>query len=186
MQAQATPVLALPQTIEQFMDWEPVDGYKYEWFDGQLIRFSGMKKKQYYLYAILNRVFIEQGYHRIGTFMAEPDVMLTPIQMRRPDIAYFTNEQIQRGRQGEDVIPEFVVELLSETDQAYRIEEKIAEYFKAGVRVVWNIFPESEAVYIYTSRRQVVICLEDDVCSAAPVLPDFTIRVNELFALPEA
>lgn len=177
---------ALPQTFDEFQSWEPVDGYKYEWFNGELIRFSGIKKKQYYLYAILNRVFIDQGYHQIGTFMAEPDVMLTPTQMRRPDIAFFTNEQIQRGRLGEDVIPEFVVEILSETDQAYRVEEKITEYFGAGVRVVWNIIPEPghEVVYVYTARKQVTICLEDDLCSAAPVLPDFTISVNDLFAPP--
>ena len=114
--------------------------------------------------------------------MAQPDVMLTAIQMRRPDIAYFTDVQVEQGRQGKDVIPAFVVEVLSETDQAYRIEEKIVEYFKAGVQVVWNIIPEQEVIYVYTSRKQVTICLEDDVCSAAPVLPDFSIRVNDLFA----
>ena len=183
---EATSVSAPPQTLDEFLNWEPLDGYKYEWNDGELIRFSGMKKKQYFVYALLNKLFIEKEYHKTGTLMAEPDVMLTAIQMRRPDIAYFTDDQIQRGRQGEDVIPKFVVEILSETDQAYRIEEKVAEYFKAGVQVVWNIFPESEVIYVYTSRKQVTICSDDDVCSAAPVLPDFAISVNDLFALPTA
>lgn len=178
------PPPVFPQTLDEFLDWEPTDGFKYEWNDGQLIRFSGMRKKQYYIYALLNKLFIDKGYHKAGTFMAEPDVMLTAIQMRRPDIAYFTKEQIQQGRKGEDVIPAFVVEVLSETDQAYRIEEKIAEYYKAGVQVVWNIIPEHEVVYVYTSRKNVTICLENDVCSAAPVLPDFTISVNTLFAQP--
>lgn len=175
---------ALPQTLEAFIDWESTDGFKYEWKDGEIIRFSGMNKKQYYIYDVLNVLFIEKGYHRTGTFMAEPDVMLTAFQMRRPDIAYFTKEQIQSGRKGEDVIPAFVIEVLSETDMAYRIEEKIVEYFKAGVQVVWNIIPEQEVVYVYTSRKHVTICLEDDICSAAPVLPDFTISVNTLFAQP--
>jgi len=179
---QATSVSSLPQNLNEFLDWEPNDGFKYEWNDGTLIRFSGMKKKQYYIYALLNDLFIDKRYHQAGTFMAEPDVMLTAIQMRRPDMAYFTKAQIQSGRQGEDVIPAFVVEVLSESDQAYRIEEKVAEYFKAGVQVVWNIFPESEVVYVYTSRKQVTICLEDDICSAAPVLPDFAISVSTLFA----
>ena len=183
---QQTTAPAFPQTFDEFLTWEPVDGYKYEWKDGEMIRFSGMKKKQYYIYDVLNTLFITKEYHKAGTFMAEPDVMLTALQMRRPDIAYFTKEQIQLGRKGEDVIPAFVVEVLSETDQAYRIEEKIAEYFKAGVQVVWNIFPESEVVYVYTSRKHVTICLESDVCSAAPVLPDFSIRVNELFAPTQA
>ncbi|WP_420148412.1 Uma2 family endonuclease [Spirosoma sp.] len=175
-----------PQTLEAFIDWEPNDGFKYEWNDGEIIRFSGMKKKQYFIYGILNRLFIEKGYHEKGMLMAEPDVMLTPIQMRRPDIAYFTNGQVEHARSGEDVIPAFVIEVLSETDQAYRIEEKIAEYFKAGVQVIWNINPEQEVVYVYTSRKHVTICLEDDVCSAAPVLPGFTISVNTLFAQPES
>ena len=181
-----TPPAVLPQTLNEFLTWEPVDGFKYEWHDGEIIRFSGMKKKQYFIYEVLNSLFIERNYHRTGTFMAEPDVMLTDIQMRRPDIAYFTKEQIQLGRQGEDVIPEFVIEILSENDQAYRVEEKIAEYFKAGVNVIWNIIPEHEVVYVYTSRKNVTICLEDDLCSAAPVLPDFTISVNALFAPPTA
>ncbi len=164
------------------MQWEPVDGFKYEWNNGDIIQFSGMKKKQYYIYDVLNGLFIEKGYHKKGTFMAEPDVMLTTTQMRRPDIAYFTKEQIQRGRNGDDVIPAFVIEVLLETDLAYRIEEKIVEYFKAGVQVVWTIIPEQEVIYVYTSRKQVTICLDDDRCSAAPVLPDFDISVNTLFA----
>ena len=164
------------------MHWEPVDGFRYEWNDGEIIQSSGMKKKQYYIYNILSKLFYQTGYHQTGTLMAEPDVMLTPVQMRRPDIAYFTDEQVEQGRRGEDVIPAFVIEVLSETDQAYRIEEKIVEYFKAGVQVVWNIIPEQEVVYVYTSRKQVTICLDDDYCSAAPVLPDFTISVNTLFA----
>ncbi|MGM9508336.1 Uma2 family endonuclease [Larkinella sp. GY13] len=179
---QHTTATAFPQTFDEFLTWEPVDGYKYEWKDGEMIRFSGLSKTQYFVYNVLNKFFYERDYYKTGILITIPDVMLTALQMRRPDIAYFTKEQIQRGRQGEDVIPAFVVEVLSETDQAYRIEEKIAEYFKAGVQVVWNIFPESEVVYVYTSRKHVTICLESDVCSAAPVLPDFSICVNDLFA----
>lgn len=174
------PPSTVPHTLDQFLDWEPTDGFKYEWNDGELIRFSGIKKKQYYIYSILSKLFYERGYHTSGTLMAEPDVMLTAIQMRRPDIAYFTDDQIQAGRNGEDVIPAFVIEVISESDLAYRIEEKIAEYFKAGVQIVWSIL--HEVVYVYTSRKQVTICLGDDLCMATPVLPDFSISVNTLFA----
>ena len=86
--------------------------------------------------------------------------MLTGIQMRRPDVAYLTDEQMAQGRKGEDVIPEFVIEIISETDQFYKIEDKITEYFKAGVKVIWNIVPEHKLVYIYTSR--VRICSDNE------------------------
>ena len=81
-------------------------------------------------------------------------------------------------------ISEFVIEIISNNDQINQLEKKITEYFKAGVKVIWNIIPEREVVYVYTSRRDVKICLENDICSANPVLEDFEIRVNELFALP--
>ena len=173
-----------PRTFEDFLNWEPNDGFKYEWNDGELIKFTGMKKKQYYIYDVLNLLFIEKGYFKNGSLMAEPGVMLTGIQMRRPDIAYFTREQVYQGRDGIDVIPEFVIEIISETDQLYKIEDKLTEYFKAGVKIVWNIVPNHEIVYVYTSRKNVTICTDDDICSAASVLPDFEIRVNEMFALP--
>lgn len=180
------PVLTFPQTLEAFIDWEPTDGFKYEWNDGVIIRSSGLTKKHYFIYAILNELFIEKGYYRNGMLIASPDVMLKATQMRRPDIAYFTDAQVEQARTGEDVIPAFVIEVLSETDQAYRVEEKIAKYVKAGVQVIWTINPEQPVVYVYTSRKNVTICLDDDLCSAAPVLPDFAISVNALFALPVA
>ncbi len=111
--------------------------------------------------------------------------MLTGIQMRRPDLAYFNGEQIDNSLSSEDKpIPAFVIEVISPTDDAVKVDEKVGEYFKAGVQVVWHVYPETEAVYIYTSRRKVGICVEDDICSARPVLPDFEISVKDLFTVP--
>jgi Uma2 family endonuclease len=173
--------ISTPKTLAEFMLWEPNDGYKYEWNDGELIKFTGMNKKQVYIYDILNKLFTKKGYWKNGTLVAEYDTQLSGIQMRRPDVAYLTNEQIQLGRNGEDVIPEFVVEIISGTDNQYKIEEKLTEYFKAGIKLVWNIMPEQQLVYVYTSRKTVKICSDDDVCSAEPVLADFKISVNEIF-----
>jgi len=172
----------LPRTLEEFLDWEPNDGYKYEWNDGDIIQFTGMKKEQLYIYDLLLGLFFEQGYKKVGTLVAEQDVMLSGIQMRRPDISYFTREQIQKSKAGEDVIPEFVIEIISNNDQINQLEKKITEYFKAGVKVIWNIIPEHEVVYVYTSRREVKICIEEDVCSAKPVLPLFEIKASALFS----
>ena len=175
-------ISALPKTLAEFMLWEPEDGFKYEWNDGELIKFTGMNRKQVYIYDLLLNLFVEKGYIKKGTLVAEYDTMLTGIQMRRPDVAYLTKEQIMQTRAGENVIPEFVIEILSESDNVNKVEEKVVEYFKAGVRVVWNIYLEQKAIYVYTSRRDVKICIEDDICSAKPVLPDFEMSANQIFA----
>jgi Uma2 family endonuclease len=139
-----------------------------------------MKQQQWYVYEILNSLFITKGYHQLGTLMAEPDVMLTGIQMRRPDIAYLTKEQIRQGRINQEyVISEFVIEIIATNDTVGEVENKLNEYFKAGVRVVWLIFIEEQAIEIYTSRRNLTICLENDICSASPGLPDFEISLTQ-------
>jgi Uma2 family endonuclease len=172
----------LPLSLAEFMVWEANDGFKYEWNDGELIRFTGMNKRQVYIFDALSELFIQKDLKKTGLLVSEYDVVLSGIQMRRPDIAFLTKKQIEQGRTGEDVIPEFIVEVLSETDNINRVEEKVTEYFKAGVKVLWHIFPDIKMVYIYTSRRDVIICLEDDICSASPVLPSFEISVNDLLA----
>lgn len=74
-----------------------------------------------------------------------------------------------------------MIEIISTNDNLNKVEEKITEYFKAGVKVIWNILPEQKLVYVYTSRKQVQICMDDDICSAAPVLPEFEVKVGEIF-----
>lgn len=171
-----------PHTLSEFQLWEPNDGFKYEWNDGEIIKFTGMNKNQVYIYQALNKLFSQKEMWKFGTLVAEYDTMLSGIQMRRPDIAYLSDEQIARTKRGEDVIPEFMIEIISGSDNFYKVEEKITEYFKAGVKVVWNIVPDEKIVQVYTSRRTVKICIENDICSAAPVLPDFEIAVSTIFA----
>jgi len=174
-------IMTLPSTFEEFMVWEPEDGFKYEWNDGELIKFVGMNRKQMHIFGVLNRLFISKGYWQQGTFIAEQEVQLTGIQMRRPDIAYFTLEQEQLMKQGEDEIPEFAIEVISGNDKASKVEEKTIEYFNAGVKVVWLIYPDNKTVQVYTSLKQAQICSDDDICSAKPVLEDFEISVNDIF-----
>ena len=175
-------ISTLPTTLEEFMAWESEDGFKYEWNDGELIKFVGMNRKQVFIYEALNQLFIEKGLWKTGTLISEYDVQLSGIQMRRPDVAYLTKEQIASTKQGEDEIPEFAIEIISGHDKANKVEEKTIEYFKAGVKVLWLIFPDNKTVQVYTSLKQAQICTDDDICSAKPVLEDFEISVNDIFA----
>ncbi len=136
---------------------------------------------QYFFFQVLMKLFIEKSLYENGMLIAEPDLNLTKTQMRRPDIAFFTNEQYKMGREGIDIIPEFVIEVISENDNVYKLEDKITKYFKAGVKVIWNMLPHHECVYVYTSRKTVFICLENDLCSASPALEGFEMTVNDLF-----
>lgn len=153
---------------------------RYEWNDGELIKFNGMNRKQVYIYDALFNHFIKKGCLEIGTLVSgyETDIMVNVADVA--DVAYLSIEQIAQTKLGIDVIPEFVIEILSESDNVNKVEEKVAEYFKAGVKVVWNIYFEQKVVYVYTSRKNVKICTDNDICSASPVLEGFEISVLDL------
>jgi Uma2 family endonuclease len=102
--------------------------------------------------------------------------------MRRPDIAFLSRAQLDEASKGGDPVPEFMIEVISESDNINKVLAKISEYYKFGAKVVWLIFPEEKQVHVYTSRRDVKICIENDICSAAPVLPEFEISIETLFA----
>ncbi len=76
LQAQSQPA-ALPATFEEFLRFEPTDGFKYEWNDGELIRFSGMKRNHLRLIKRLNRLFLLTSAHEAGgELICEQDVRL--------------------------------------------------------------------------------------------------------------
>lgn len=175
--------LTLPTTLAEFMAWDaPADGNKYEWHDGEIICFAKMNKLHLKLIRLLTRLFAQsKAYQEGGMLIPEQDVMLTGIQLRRPNFAFFSGAQIDRSSRNEDPIPEFVIEVISPTDDAEKVEAKRIEYFKAGVLVLWSIYPETQSVYVYTGLKAVAICTDEDVCSAAPVLGDFEVEARLLF-----
>ena len=182
VEIQENDTIQLPKTLEEFIEWEqPYDGFKYEWNDGKIVRFEGMKMRYLYIYHVLTNCFIEKGYVDKGILISNFEIILSKSQVRRPDIAYFTEEQVYQGRNDIDIIPEFTVEVLSGGDRLIDVENKLIEYFKAGVKVVWHIIPAQEVVYVYTSRSEVKICFDKDICSAKPVLEDFEISVADIF-----
>lgn len=75
-------------------------------------------------------------------------------------------------------MPLFVIEVISTNDQMNLVHEKMEDYRNAEVPVVWHILPKRKEVHVYLYGKNMTICKGEEVCSAAPVLPDFNITVN--------
>ena len=57
-----------------------------------------------------------------------------------------------RGEMRGRSVPDLAVEVVSRHDVALELIEKIHEYFAAGVRLAWVVFPTVEQVYVYEIR----------------------------------
>ena len=183
------PEEELPQfeTLVDFLQWQqPEDGYKYEWNDGVTERSPKMITfENLYIVERLDDLFqsLKPSLPGRGKLFAEPQSMTSNRQLRIPDMAYYTAQQITEASQGIiPTIPEFIIEFISDNDPHPKVLAKMEEYFNAGARVVWLVVPQVKTVYAYSSPTEVVICKAERSCSAEPVLPGFKISAGELFA----
>lgn len=157
------------------------DRYKYEWVDGQVEKTPRtMDKSQFYIQNnLINFLYRLKSTGKTGgQLIAEGDTFFGA-NHRRPDIAFYSDEQIKKGAKGENIIPQFVIEVISGKDQMNLVHKKMQDYRKAKVAVVWHVFPDLAEVHVYRGRKMEV-CQANDLCSAEPVIPGFRISVAEL------
>jgi Uma2 family endonuclease len=78
------------------------------------------------------------------------------------------------------IIPDFVVELRSDTDRLSDLREKMLEYCDNGVRLGWLINPQDRQVEVYRSGRDVEILEAPATLSGEDVLPGFVLETRSL------
>lgn len=79
------------------------------------------------------------------------------------------------------ICPDFIIELMSETDTIQNITLKMEEYLINGCRLGWIIQPDEKRVHIFQPDRQVEIVQGfDRSVSASEVLPEFALDLREL------
>jgi Uma2 family endonuclease len=105
---------------------------------------------------------------------------------RRPDVAFVSFERWPRDRRVPQtrswgVIPDLAVEIISPTNTANDIAEKLREYFRVGVRQVWVVYPSQAWVYVYTSTRSVRVLAPGADLDGGDVLPGLRISVKDSF-----
>lgn len=171
-------------TWEQFKNrylWRE-DGYLYEWVNGCVEKTKRtINYSQIFISENLVKFFFElynsgkvQGYltNEVDTFFLQ--------NLRRPNLYYLTSQQIQDGKNGIPPVPKFVIEIISNDDKAKRVQEKVGDYLRADVKVIWQIYPDLQVIHVYNGKKMTLL-MDDDLCSAAPVLPEFVISVNDIF-----
>lgn len=108
---------------------------------------------------------------------------------RRPDVAFVPFSRRPRERSAPEgralaVVPDLCVEVVSPTDRAEEVREKVVEYFAVGVRLVWVIFPRLQVVDVFEAVDRVRVLGRADALDGGPVLPGFTLPLAELFPPP--
>jgi len=79
------------------------------------------------------------------------------------------------------ICPEFVVELMSTSDQLKTLQEKMQNWLANGTQLAWLIDPQEEKVYIYRPQQSVEIVTGfDNTISGGEVLKGLSFDLKVL------
>lgn len=119
---------------------------------------------------------------RTGRVIGESGYILerSPDTVRSSDVAFISRLRQRpagRVRGIREATPDLIVEVISPDDTVREIAEKTAEWLAAGAQLVWNVYPNREAVEAFWGDGRKLTYTAADTIDAEPVA--------ELFALPD-
>lgn len=104
-------------------------------------------------------------------------------RVRLPDVAFVSKARLPAKRvRVPTLAPDLAVEVLSETNTAAEMDQKLREYFPSGTRLVWIIDPPTRTVAVYHAPGNPTrVLAESDALDGEDVIPGFTMPVADLF-----
>jgi Uma2 family endonuclease len=184
--AQRAPA-ATNLTIEEFLILETPEG-KAELVRGEL-RLSPPPGGRHgivwaNLIALLHRHINKTG---VGHVFSESSFELVelPRTIRAPDVAFVRKERLPAGALDDarlKLAPDLAAEILSPSETASRLDEKLDDYAASRVPLVWVIDPQRRTVMVIAADTPVRWLREGDTLDGGATIPGFVRPVSELFA----
>jgi Uma2 family endonuclease len=174
-------------TIEDVIRLNESEGRLFELVDGTLVEKALGWQESLLAGVILQWLNNYLDQHRIGVATG-PDGMtrLFSDTVRGPDVAFVAWSRLPGGRIPTDpipnLVPNFVIEILSASNTYSEMSRKRREYFHAGVELLWMVDHRSRTVTVFRSPQDVLVVAEGQKLDGGNVLPDWQVDVAELFS----
>jgi Uma2 family endonuclease len=122
----------------------------------------------------------------LGTVLVAAGYVLRrgPDTVRGPDVSFVSVARLPPDQIPEQFIPgapDLAVEILSPSSRWSEVEEKIADYFAAGARLVWVVDPGERRVIVRYPDRPPRVVAPGETLEGEDVVPGFALALAELF-----
>ena len=161
---------------------------RFELIDGHLVEHKVGAKSSY----VATNLLVLMGYFVLSNnlglvFQSDCGYQIfaeEPSRVRFADGSFMRRGGLPEDRPPQGhcrVAPELVIEAVSPNDTAYELEDKIAQWLGAGVRLVWVIYPETQRVQVHRPDGTVTKLQSEEQLVGEDVVPGFQCQVAEIF-----
>jgi Uma2 family endonuclease len=180
-------------TAEEFFEWvsrPENEGKRYELDNGEVVEMPSPGELHGFYCWLVIKLLTEFAVRRGGGYLLTNDTGLVvrrgPDTVRGPDAMFFLEQPdpSRMSRKHCERVPALVVEVVSPTDSMRKTMTRVEQYLRRGVRLVWVIDPDERIVYVHKPDEFHKILDETEELTGNGVLPEFSCRVADLFALP--
>jgi hypothetical protein len=128
-----------------------------------------------------------------GVVLYKPLIHFQPGESRRPDLAFFAFDlknakklkaYLESPSNELVLIPNIAIEMITPAITVNFIEERTFRYLHAGVQLVWRVLYEAKRIQVFDSPKGFSVLDEEDTLNGGKVLPDFSVKVADLFKPP--
>lgn len=126
--------------------------------------------------------------HPIGTVM--PMRLYTterdPDTVRIPDVSFVTRARFDKMPEWKipDMVPDLAIEVVSPSNTAKEVAQKVAEYLARGARLVWIADPKTRTVAVHAPNAVPYRLGAGEFLDGGDVLPGFRVEVGKIFRWP--
>jgi Uma2 family endonuclease len=196
-----------PATLEEFLAL-PDDGFRHEFVRGEVRVMPPPKGKHGFVEAAIveaiggylherarsqgwdpqqglgarNALVGMVGGGEVGLRFAVPD---DPAMVRGADVVFIPAEQLARVDWDEQgyfpAVPALVIEVISETDRAGAVAERVQDYLEGGAQHVWCVYPDLLAIHIHALNAPLRV-IRGNAAATDDLLPGFALPLNMVFA----
>jgi len=174
-------------TVEDVVRLRNTERRLYELVDGTLVEKALGWQESFLAGILLHWLHTYLDQHRIGVATG-PDGMtrLFGDTVRGPDVAFVAWARMPSGRIPKepvpDLVPNFVIEVLSIGNTYGEMSRKRREYFHAGVELLWMVDHRSRTVTVFRTPQDATVLSEGQNLDGGNVLPGWQVDIADLFS----
>ncbi len=173
-------------TIEQFDQLPEREGILYELNEGEVVTITEPMPRHNLVrdnIAWLAGNFVEE--HKLGKVFLETGYQLTAETVRIPDVSFVPADRMRdvdldRRIQG---APALAVEVVSPTDLAEELTQKVKQYLATGAKAVWVFYPKTREAQVFRADGGSFVRRELQNLEEPDLLPGFSLDLKSVFGM---